>query len=396
MFRVVAYLLIVCVLILLAVLSSILSGLAAGTSVAETTTAIVVLVILIIILLLLILFLLCLAKAKDRVRKERGLYKEAHGSNEKLRGEAAALLERLQLERLDFGRCARICDILVRKKLPKDCIRLPFEVTRYPDPCIYSQFFLMANNQPVTWDNPNVWIFLGGVEQDTYNLAVSTTYEVQVGIENASPFFDAVGTSVQVNMLTFGIGQPSPTPIHSFTVDVPAATSFPGVIETFSWTTPSVADHYCLQVLIDHANDINPSNNEGWNNTNVRDVAPGEQMSLAIPIRNPIQMERNKKIDDRMLREFAAVTVTIDSYELDTANIEAATLDDLFTRRETLWGADVTPGELTIAPGEKGDDLKFRVTVPNDAAVGTTAVFNVNARAGDRPIGGVTIRLNVI
>lgn len=395
MFRIAAYLLLVCVLILGAVLAAIVSASISGTASPASGSAILTLVILIIVLLLILLFLLCLARAKDRLRDERRLYREAHGNDRELREQATEMLDRLRVQKLELRRCSRICDILVRKKLPRDCIRLPFEVTRYPDPCIYSQFFLMANNQPVTWDNPNVEIFLAGNSQDTYNLAVDTTYQVRVGIENASPFFDSIGTQVQVNMLTFGIGQPTPTLIHSFSVDVPAATPFPGVPGTFDWKTPATSGHYCIQVLIHHANDINPANNEGWNNTNVKEVATGEQFMLAIPIANPVELGRDKKQREGFMREFSAIRISIDSYELDPERIGADPPDVLLAQRETVWGAKVTPDAIQIEPGTAGTDLRFEVTVPNDAVAGTTAVFNVSARAGNRPIGGVTIRLNV-
>jgi len=394
MFRFAAYVLLICVALFLFVLGAIVVNRGPGEVGSEASLAIAILAIVILILILIVRFLLCLARAKDRLREERRLYREAHGTALELRKEADALLERLRSDKFELGRCSRICDILVRKKLPKDCIRLPFEVTRYPDPCIYNQFFLMANNQPVTWDNPNVEIFLGGNVQDTYNLAVDTTYQVRVGIENASPFFDALGTQVQVNMLTFGIGQPTPTPIHSFSVDVPAATAFPGVQETFDWTTPTTAGHYCIQVLIQHATDINPANNEGWNNTNVRDVATGTQFVMAIPIANPLQFDVGRKHAERIGKEFSAIVIELDSYELNTANLEEMTPTELFEPAEPVWGAEVTPGALQILPGARGQDLEFKVTVPADAA-GKSAVFNISARADDRSIGGVTIRLNV-
>jgi hypothetical protein len=46
-------------------------------------------------------------------------------------------------------------------------MRIPGRIISKPDPCIYSQFLLMQLDQPVTWDNPDVHIFLNGVEQDT-------------------------------------------------------------------------------------------------------------------------------------------------------------------------------------------------------------------------------------
>src|SRR5215212_9149113 len=39
-----------------------------------------------------------------------------------------------------------------------DCGRIPDPLIRRPDPCIYSQTYLMAQGLPVTWDNPDIWV----------------------------------------------------------------------------------------------------------------------------------------------------------------------------------------------------------------------------------------------
>src|SRR5947207_12216766 len=84
------------------------------------------------------------------------------------------------------------------------CVEFPGHILHKPDPCIYDQFLLMAMNQPVTWDNPDVAIFLGGVEQNTYDLATSTTYAVAITVHNSSREKPANGTSVEVRWIEFG------------------------------------------------------------------------------------------------------------------------------------------------------------------------------------------------
>src|SRR6476660_5591865 len=60
------------------------------------------------------------------------------------------------------NRLCRIWHILTDEKTPRGdpCVVFPGHVLHKPDPCIYDQFLLMQLNKPVTWDNPDVRIFL--------------------------------------------------------------------------------------------------------------------------------------------------------------------------------------------------------------------------------------------
>jgi hypothetical protein len=164
----------------------------------------------------------------------------------------------------------RIWDILTHEsKTPygDPCVNFPGHVIRKPDPCIYSQFLLMQLNQPVTWDNPDVRIFLGGVEQNTYNLTADTEYRVEISVHNSSRDKPALGTTVHVRWIEFGAGGQIRHPITTLTADVPL---WPGtaVVNTL-WRTPATPGHYCIEVELAHPDDANPANNRGWNNTQV-------------------------------------------------------------------------------------------------------------------------------
>ena len=163
----------------------------------------------------------------------------------------------------------RIWDILGEPKTPDGdpCVVVPGHIIRKPDPCIYSQFLLMQLNQPVTWDNPDVRIFLNGVEQDTYSLAVSTEYDVEVTVHNASRDKPALGTGVDIHWIEFGAGGQTMHPIAIVAADVPI---WPGTaVVAVKWQTPDTPGHYCIEVELSHPNDGNPANNRGWNNTQV-------------------------------------------------------------------------------------------------------------------------------
>jgi hypothetical protein len=398
LYRLLAYLLILSVLVLGATLVEMLMAVGGGATLsAELRKAIVILIVVIVFAILIILMLLCLARAKDRLGKEKALYREAHGANQDARTRGKKELSDLLGRRLTG--LQSICDVLVRRKFPRPCLQIPIDVTRRPDPCIYSQFYLMANNQPVTWDNPNIEVLLGGLAQDTYNLQASTNYQIKVGIENASPFFDARGTQVQVNLLDWGMGMQTSAPLHSYVLDVPAGTALPGVPHTFNWTSPAVptgqTKHYCIQVLITHPQDVNPDNNHGWNNTDVHGIQAGQAFMLKVPLWNAVKFDR-KTGGEAWAKILSDVRLTVDSYELPRAALPARAADALFTQRPALWNARVTPNQLTVTPGNRApNDVEFAVTVPGDVQPGTRGTFNISATAGGRPIGGVTIHLDV-
>jgi hypothetical protein len=147
------------------------------------------------------------------------------------------------------------------------CVEFPGHILHKPDPCIYDQFLLMALDQPVTWDNPDVRICLGGVEQYTYNLTTGTTYTVEITVHNSSRLKPANGTSVDVRWIEFGAGGQTRHYIATLTANVPV---WPGTaVVSTPWRTPDVPGHYCIEVELSHPDDGNPSNNLGWNNTQV-------------------------------------------------------------------------------------------------------------------------------
>jgi hypothetical protein len=157
---------------------------------------------------------------------------------------------------------------------------VPGHLIRKPDPCIYSQFMLMQMNQPVTWDNPDVRLFLGGIEQDTYNLTADTEYEVEVTVHNTSRDKPANGTTVKIDWIEFGAGAPTHHAIALLPVNVPV---WPGtnVIQA-KWRTPVTPGHYCIEVDLSHPDDGNPANNRGWNNTQVHAANSPVRRSIRI------------------------------------------------------------------------------------------------------------------
>lgn len=185
------------------------------------------------------------------------------------------------------GKLCRIWRILKgdRGRGSSPCVYVPERISNRPDPCIYSQTELMQLGQPVTWDNPDVAIFRGGVEQYTYGLAPATDYDVVVTVHNASRSKPALGTEIAVEWVEFGAGGQIRHPIGTAFVDVPM---WPGTTTaTFSWRTPANPGHYCIEVDLAHPDDGNPVNNRGWNNTQVLEAHSQVRSPVRVFNRHP-------------------------------------------------------------------------------------------------------------
>ena len=149
------------------------------------------------------------------------------------------------------------------------CVRIDHPAFVRPDPLIYSQQYLLSQGLAVTWDNPDISLFKGGIAVNSANLEPATTYEVRAQVWNNSLEAPVIGTPVHLRFHDFGIG-PDPIPIGDTTVDVgvKGSPNQPGLAQ-WLWTTPSTPGHYCLQVLLDPVDDTNFANNLGQENTNV-------------------------------------------------------------------------------------------------------------------------------
>ena len=149
------------------------------------------------------------------------------------------------------------------------CIDLPPVVLKRADPLIYDQYYLMSMGLAVTWDNPDIQLFKGGVPVSPSDLQPATAYEVRVRVWNGSYDAPAIGLPVELSFLSFGIGTTS-TAVGSDTVDLgPKASATAPAFASIAWTTPPTPGHYCLQARLVWPDDANPSNNLGQMNTQV-------------------------------------------------------------------------------------------------------------------------------
>ncbi len=158
------------------------------------------------------------------------------------------------------------------KASPKDCITISDPAMKRPDPLIYDQYYLMSLGFAVTWDNPDIWLELGGVVVPSDQLQPNTTYDVVARIWNGSTEGVVAGLPIHFSYLSFGAGVqtnkvfPGPDLLH-VDLGVKGGPQCPALART-KWTTPP-AGHYCLQVSFSWIDDYNPYNNLGQENTQV-------------------------------------------------------------------------------------------------------------------------------
>jgi hypothetical protein len=170
-----------------------------------------------------------------------------------------------------------------RKQLP--CLPLPPDIVRKPDPLIYCQSYLQSLGIAVTWDNPDIQIQKAGAVVNPHDLLPDTDYDVAITVHNGSNEAPAPATGVQLWFRDWGIAGPW-TFASQGSVDLPVrgASGEPASIR-LPWHTPASGGHFCLMAVLQHANDLNPANNFGQTNTDIRRAAhAGEMLSFDIPV----------------------------------------------------------------------------------------------------------------
>jgi hypothetical protein len=285
--------------------------------------------------------------------------------------------------------CKIFAVIFHRPKVGDPCVYIPDFIVHRPDPCIYSQFYLMKLGLPVTWDNPDVALLLNGIEQNTFDLRVDTDYEVVITVHNASREKQAPGTQVALRLVEFGAGAQVRTPIANLVADVPP---FPGTSRvSANWHTPATPGHFCLEVELFHPEDGNPSNNLGWNNTIVR--AAQSQVRVPIRVFNTALPYRTGGVEPESplpshVPPPELVQIIVDSYRFHDAFGKRVNPDTMFAPRAPVWNARIEPDRFHFRENEVFHEVSLIVDTPDDP--GLREVFNVSALQAGALIGGIT------
>jgi hypothetical protein len=168
---------------------------------------------------------------------------------------------------------------------PIDCLPVPPHIYLRPDASLYSQSYLMSLGLAVTWDNPDIELVdASNTVVPSHDLKPATTYTVRATIHNRSNTAPAIATPVHFTLFSFGVGGTGVQAIGSDIIDLPvrAAPGEPAVAQV-TWTTPSVPGHYCIQVDVICADDANPLDNTGQENTVVGGPPTGGAPASADP-----------------------------------------------------------------------------------------------------------------
>jgi hypothetical protein len=288
------------------------------------------------------------------------------------------------------------------------CAVIRPEVYKRPDPLIYSQQYLMEQGLAVTWNNPDIQLFENGAPVSSSSLKAATDYEIVATVHNNSTDAPAVGLPVEFAFQSFGVGA-ALTQIGTTIVNLPVkgAPQHPALAKV-AWRTPSTPGHYCIKVRLVWADDANPKNNLGQENTNVATASSPAVFSFPVrnddTIRKAIRMtvdayvipprmkcqERPKKKDsDRRYPKYRRQDVFIPTTE-EVADWTLARVQHGVQAFPIPlgWSVDISPAQFVLG---SGGVQEVRVTInPPDDFRGERS-FNVNAMHGTGLLGGVTL-----
>ena len=281
------------------------------------------------------------------------------------------------------------------------CQPVPPNIYKRPDPTIYSQKFLLSQGLAVTWDNPDIQLFREGIPVSSSSLLADTEYEVCATVYNGSNEAPAVNMPVDFSYLTFGIGTVS-TFIERVIINLPVkgALGHP-VAAKAVWRTPATPGHYCLQANLIWADDANPNNNLGQENTNVGKLQ--SPATFEFPVHNSSEGREHIRleVDTYTLQE------QIDCDQVVRGEVRFERENKEMTREERCallaerhkqglfsipagWTVEITPQKFDLLANQT-QLVKVVVTAPDSFTSGIQA-FNVNAYDQySHLIGGVTL-----
>jgi hypothetical protein len=272
----------------------------------------------------------------------------------------------------------------------KGCGEIDHPSYHRADPLIYSQKYLLSKGLAVTWNNPDIILLQNGVIVDEANLQPNTEYEIDATIWNNSYDAPVVGMAVNFSYLSFGAST-TVTPIGTTVVDIGAkGTTSQPALARMKWITPP-AGHYCIQVDFYWADDLNPDNNIGQNNVDVREAhSPAvfhfdlrnsgkradefhfetDTYTLPPPVECEAQIDRSKTVDQRW--EEIKKRHNREDYPVPPG-----------------WTIIITPATAQLQPNEI-KSIEVAIEPPADFSGSQSVNINAVSKSG-RHAGGVTL-----
>jgi hypothetical protein len=288
------------------------------------------------------------------------------------------------------------------------CAVIRPDVYKRADPLIYSQFYLMEQGLAVTWNNPDIQLFESGVPVSSSSLKADTDYEVVATVYNNSTDAPAVGMPVEFSFQSFGVGA-ALTSIGTTTINLPVkgAPGHPALAKT-TWHTPATPGHFCLKVRLVWADDANPKNNLGQENTNVG--AASSPAAFQFPVRNDDTIRKaihvtadayvipgkvkcrekpEKKDSDRRhsthRRQDVFIPPTEEAADWTLARFQHSAQNFPIPAG---WSVDISPAQFVLGANQV-QNVTVAITPPDDFQGERS--FNINVMHGIGLLGGVTL-----
>lgn len=273
----------------------------------------------------------------------------------------------------------------------EDCHKIHNPAFHRPDPCIYSQPYLLQLGLPVTWDNPDIVIKRGGVPVVETALLPNTDYDIEATVWNNSYDAPVVGLKVHFSYLSFGVA----TDVHPIgttlvNLGVKGGANHPA-LATMPWTTPPTPGHYCLQVLLEWIDDFNPGNNLGQNNLDVIQATSPATFTFVLKNQTGKPNRFRFEVDTYTIPDLPECTPGGPILE----RTRAERLPQIKARhnRENFpvpagWNVEINPQEASLDVDE--EVVMVVVITPPDSFHGQQP-FNVNARHDSTYAGGVSL-----
>jgi hypothetical protein len=307
------------------------------------------------------------------------------------------LVELYNLIKLFIAAVKKLCKFLKdphpkREEVGEDCTIVDNPSFHRPDPCIYSQDYLLKLGLAVTWDNPDIVVRKGGVIVPEDSLLPDTDYEIEATVWNNSYEAPAVGLRSAFSFLTFGVATIETAIGDAFVnLGVKGGVNHPAHAK-INWRTPAVPGHYCLKVALNWFDDANPANNIGQNNLNV--VAPQSPAQFTFRLRNAMDKTTAFRFetDAYTIPNFPACKTVIGADERGTFSERLRRIRQRHGRGSFPvppgWAVEISPDAPSLLPNEE-TDISVKITPP--AGFAGRQNFNVNALSGAGYVGGVTL-----
>jgi hypothetical protein len=278
------------------------------------------------------------------------------------------------------------------EEIGQECLVISHPSMHRPDPCIYSQPYLLQLGLPVTWDNPDIVLMRGGAPAVETALLPNTDYEIQATIWNNSYEAPVVGLRVDFAFLSFGVGVEK-HPIGTTHVDlgVKGGAGHPALAK-MAWRTPAAGGHFCIQAEMHWIDDANPANNLGQNNVDV--ATPQSPAQFAFRLRNDGDRGRRYafEVDTYSLPALDPCKKKVPSEGRETRTARLKQIRQKHDRAKfpvpAGWTVEITPANPSLTANEE-IDVAVRITPPTGFA--GAVPFNVNAVHDGGYAGGVSL-----